>query len=174
MGLANNIKYFIMPKLLKLKNNPEKIRKLLELAGVKKDMRVLDYGCGIGCYSLEAGKIAGISGNIIAADISNKMLVEVRKRAKLNSISNIKPVLVESILDIKKNNDYDFILLIDVLHMISNKLEMINLLLTMLLPKGKLLIKFEHINKNSIRSLLNNIICNEKRLLYNDFWILVK
>ena len=74
--------FFIMRTVLKLKNNPKKIKELLKLTDLKENMKVMDYGCGIGSYSIEAGKIVGKSSIVIAADIDKKMILELKMRMK--------------------------------------------------------------------------------------------
>ena len=132
-------------------------------------MNILDYGSGIGSFSIEASKLIGPGGVVIAADISEKML-DIINKLKIN---NIKTLLIGSSKDIK-NNDFDFILLIDVLHFIKEKKETIINLLKKLKLNGKLIIKFEHFSKSHIDLLLNDIKCSNKKNLGKKHWILTK
>ena len=55
----------VMRIVLKLRRNPKKIQEFLENLDLEKNMKVLDYGCGIGSYSIEAAKIVGQSGSCL-------------------------------------------------------------------------------------------------------------
>lgn len=165
--------FFIVRTVLRLKNNPKKIREFLKLVGIKENMKVLDYGCGIGSYSIEAGKIVGKSGTVIAVDVDNPMLEALKKQMETRGVSNINPMLINSLKDIK-DTSFDFILLIDVLQLIEDKIEMIDSLLKKVSANGKLVIKFEHFKQNEIDSLLNSCKCSVKKLIYKKYWSLSK
>ena len=60
---------------------------------IKKGMTVLDLGCGFGHFALGMAGLVGESGTVIAADIQEKMLCKVRKRAKKAGFENIVPLL---------------------------------------------------------------------------------
>lgn len=163
--------FFIMRIVLRIKNNPRKIKQLLETVGVRENMKILDYGCGIGSYSIEAAKIIGKSGIVIGVDIDKNMLKTLEKRMKPSGATNIKPLLINSLEDVE-DRDFDFILLIDVLQLLEDKTGIIDSLLGRLSTNGKLLIKFEHFNKNEINSLLNSWSCSDKKLIYRSYWLL--
>ncbi|MBA7510110.1 tRNA 5-carboxymethoxyuridine methyltransferase [subsurface metagenome] len=165
--------FMILRTVLKFKNNPKKIREFLKLVGIKENMKVLDYGCGIGSYSLEAGKIVGESGTVIAAEINNIMLEALEKQIETRGVTNINPMLIKSMEDIEDTN-FDFILLIDVLQLIEDKIDMIDSLLKKLSANGKLVIKFEHFKQDEIDPLLNGCMCSDKKLIYKKYWSLSK
>lgn len=64
--------------------NPEKI--LTEC--VKEGMTVLDLGSGPGFFSVEAAKMVGRSGKVIAADLQEGMLEILRKKIKGKGIED--------------------------------------------------------------------------------------
>ena len=136
-------------------------------------MKVLDYGCGIGSYSIEAGKIVGESGTVIAADINNIMIEVLKKQIETRGVANINPMLIKYLEDIKDTN-FDFILLVDVLQLIEDKIGMIDSLLKKVSGNGKLVIKFEHFKQDEIDSLLNRCKCSDKKLIYKKYWVLSK
>ena len=69
--------YFIDNPLRRLLHNPEKI-----LAPyVEPGMRTLDFGCGMGFFSIAMAKLTGEDGQVIAADLQPQMLVRVQFRA---------------------------------------------------------------------------------------------
>lgn len=52
-------------------------------------MTVLDVGCGMGYFSIGLAKIVGSRGRVIAADVQQKMLNTVRRRAENAGVSDI-------------------------------------------------------------------------------------
>jgi hypothetical protein len=163
----------IMRTVLRIRRNPRKNKKILELGGVKKGVTVLDYGCGVGNYSIEAARIVGEFGTVIAADISAKMLQGLEKRVSASGLSNVSPVLINSTDDIEASN-FDFILLIDVLHLIKDKVATVDFLLGKLGGNGKVLVKFEHLGREQIKAVLDNCAASGSKLVHKKFWLLSK
>jgi ubiquinone/menaquinone biosynthesis C-methylase UbiE len=54
---------------------------------VKEGMTVLDVGCGMGFFSIGLAKLVGKTGSVIAADIQEKMLTAVKRRAEKAGVS---------------------------------------------------------------------------------------
>nr|WP_275406893.1 class I SAM-dependent methyltransferase [Desulfovibrio sp. JC010] len=48
---------------------------------VRPGMKVLDFGCGLGHYSIGAARLVGESGEVVAVDLQKKMLEIAIKRA---------------------------------------------------------------------------------------------
>jgi len=172
-GEIPGVAFKIMRTVMRIRRNPEKTRHRLEHAGLKKDMKVLDYGCGTGNYAIEAAKIVGENGEVVSADINEKMLREVDARTAANGLSNVRTQLIGSVDDIKEDN-FDFILLIDTIHLIDDKTDTIDLLLGRLAGGGKLVIKFEHMNSELIEPLLDGCACSQKIQLFpgKKFWLI--
>lgn len=164
---------FFMRIVLKLRRNPDKINRLLVEAGVKENMKILDYGCGIGSYTIEAARIVGNSGKVTACDIDKNMLKEVvnlKKKERMNG-NIITILLIKSLKDVK-DSDFNFVFLIDVLHLIRDKPHLIHSLLEKLTRQGKLIIKFEHISNKKVKKILSDIDCFDYKLLCKKYWLL--
>ena len=71
-------------RIRRLLQNP---RKILEKY-VEEGMTVLDLGCGPGFFSVEAAKMVGRSGKVIAADLQQKMLDILKKKIQGTEIEN--------------------------------------------------------------------------------------
>jgi ubiquinone/menaquinone biosynthesis C-methylase UbiE len=66
--------------------NPEKI---VEDMDVKKGMRIADFGCGTGYFSIPLAKKVGKGGAVYAIDILPSKLETVSSQAKLDGLNNI-------------------------------------------------------------------------------------
>jgi ubiquinone/menaquinone biosynthesis C-methylase UbiE len=54
---------------------------LIDMAGIKSGMRVLDLACGAGAQTIQTAKCVGPNGRVVAVDISPTMLEHVRRNA---------------------------------------------------------------------------------------------
>lgn len=59
---------------------------------VRKGMRVLDVGCGIGRFSIPLAVAAGAVGEVVALDIQAEMLSHVARTASEKGLTNIRTV----------------------------------------------------------------------------------
>jgi SAM-dependent methyltransferase len=64
--------------------------RLVELAGIKTEDRVLDVACGYGEPSLTAARKVGPEGTVVATDISAEMINFGRERAAAKGVENIE------------------------------------------------------------------------------------
>ncbi len=72
------------------KQSAEATKVILELAQVKKGMRVLDLACGSGEPSLSIASIVGATGYVVATDIVPGMLENAKANARNEHLSNIE------------------------------------------------------------------------------------
>jgi len=63
---------------------------MIDMAGIRPGMRVLDLACGAGSQSIEAAKRVGPDGRVVASDISATMLEYVRRNAARAGLQNIE------------------------------------------------------------------------------------
>jgi len=70
-------RYFLINPLRRFRQNPHKILG----AYIKPGMNALDFGCGMGYFSLHMAELAGPQGKITCVDIAQKMLDGVCGRA---------------------------------------------------------------------------------------------
>jgi len=78
-------------------------------------MTAVDYGCGMGFFSLPMARIVGPSGRVIAVDIQEKMLKALQRRARRANLSNIEPLKPDA-LDQIPDRVVDFVAAIHVVH----------------------------------------------------------
>ncbi len=69
--------YFIDNPLRRLLHNP----KIILGPYVKPGMVVMDFGCGMGLFSIAMAKLVGDGGRVIAVDVQQKMLDVLQSRA---------------------------------------------------------------------------------------------
>lgn len=70
--------YFIDNWLRRRIHNPTKILAPF----VKPNMTVMDFGCGMGIFSIAMAQLVGSKGRVIAVDLQQKMLDVLQKRAR--------------------------------------------------------------------------------------------
>ncbi len=110
---------------------------LLE-TGLKPGQTFLDVGAGTGNFAFSACEIVGEKGRVIAVDISDKMVAELKRRASLRGFRNI---------EIRESGEYDspvedgtidMALLSLVLHEIDDKARFLGILEKTLARGGRL------------------------------------
>jgi len=63
---------------------------LIDMAGIKPGMRVLDLACGAGSQTLQVAQRIGPEGRVVASDISTTMLEHVRQNAAKAGLQNVE------------------------------------------------------------------------------------
>ena len=79
---------------------------MLDVAGVRPGMTVLDVACGAGSASLQAAQRVGPTGKVVSSDISKTMLEHVRESAARLDVSNIE-TLECSADELARREDFD-------------------------------------------------------------------
>lgn len=65
---------------------------LMDRAGVKPGMRILDVGCGAGRIAIPAALRVGEAGEIVALDVQAGMLKKLEHEAKKQGVTNIRTI----------------------------------------------------------------------------------
>lgn len=127
---------FLLP-VRKLQHNPTRILGPY----VKKGMKVMDYGCAMGYFSIPLAEMTGHEGTVYCVDIQEKMLSKLEKRvARYNVTDRVKLLLVNKNYDPSElKGELDFILLFNVVHEVADKRQLFSDLGSMLKNGGKLL-----------------------------------
>ena len=76
--------YFIDNRLRRLLHTPEKILAPYLQPGLK----VMDFGCGMGFFSIPMARLVGNTGQVIAADLQPQMLEVLYKRAERAGVAD--------------------------------------------------------------------------------------
>ncbi len=107
---------------------------ILATIGIKEGDTLIDFGCGIGYFSIPAAKLVGEQGKVIAIDISDEMISELEKRSE--GFRNLDIVKSDDISGFKG----DIILLVTVLHEVDNAKKFIERCFDALNPQGRIII----------------------------------
>jgi 2-polyprenyl-3-methyl-5-hydroxy-6-metoxy-1,4-benzoquinol methylase len=147
--------YFLINPLRKLMQNPYKI-----LAPyVKDNMRVIDFGSGMGYFSLPLAKLVGANGNVYCIDLQQKMLDKLMKRAHKKKFSHIiTPVQCRTgSYGMEKQTAIDFILLFAVVHEVPDSKALFSACHQSLKKGGCVLFSEPkaHIKKSAFKQSLN-------------------
>jgi ubiquinone/menaquinone biosynthesis C-methylase UbiE len=108
---------------------------------IRKGMKVLDYGCGMGFFSLPAAELAGMSGKVVCVDINEKMLEALGKRASsagLASIIETRLFRGENVL--RPDESLDFAFSIAVVHELPEAGKTTGAIFNSLKPGGRFLL----------------------------------
>ena len=106
--------------VLRLRERSGFPRKQIEALGLRGGQVVLDYGCGIGSYSLPAARMVGEEGTVHALDIHPLAVETVRKRSRQENLPNIKTIHSGQDTGLA-DESVDLVLLYDVFHTVRDK-----------------------------------------------------
>jgi ubiquinone/menaquinone biosynthesis C-methylase UbiE len=110
------------------------VERILQEMKIKRGDTLIDFGCGIGYFSIPALDFVGEQGTVIAVDVSNEMLQELVKRSSHRK--NLKIIHGNSLIGLKA----DIILLSMVLHEVNNPKEFLQTCFTALKPYGRVIV----------------------------------
>ncbi len=115
--------------------------------------------------------MTGTSETVTCVDSSDKMLSVLKKRMKAAGLTNIKPMEINTPTDLPEGS-FDFILLIDILHLLKYKVAMVDTLTTRLSVNWRLLIKFEYFTNSQIKSIMDGFDCRLKKQIMEKYWLI--
>jgi len=110
---------------------------------IKQGMRIADFGCGAGYFTIPLAEMVGQKGKVYAFDILKTALESVRSRAKSAGLLNIETVWsnLETLNASKlKNESIDLVLLANILFQSSKKADIIKEATRILKKGGKMVV----------------------------------
>lgn len=107
---------------------------LIQKMKIKRGDILIDFGCGIGYFSIPALDFVGEKGKVIAIDVSKEMLQELAER--VGNHKNFKIVQADTLVGLEAN----IILLSMVLHEITNPKKFLNSCFESLKPYGRIIV----------------------------------
>ncbi len=137
--------YILASPIRRLLENPE------ELVGpfLRKGMIVMDYGCGMGFFSIPMARMVGSTGKVIAVDIQEKMLVSLERRARRARLSNIELLMPSELVKLP-DRTAEFVAALHVVHELPDPIAFFRLMRRIMKLDAKLLViepKF-HVNED--------------------------
>lgn len=122
--------------LRRLIHNPHRLLR----GHLQEGMRVLDLGCGPGLFSIEAARLVGKKGEVVAADVQQGMLDLVRERIQTNPPAGRISLHKSSKRSLNLHGTFDFILAFYVIHELADRKKGLQELARHLRPGAKMLI----------------------------------
>jgi len=107
---------------------------ILEKLDIKKGDTLIDFGCGIGYFSIPALSFVGRDGSVVAIDLNIEMIEELKRRTK--GVSNIEIIQSDSLDDSKG----DILLFVNVVHELDDPKKFLENSFKSLKPNGKMVI----------------------------------
>ncbi len=146
----------LMVQFMKLEDIFHKTSDLVRKIPLKEGITVVDYGCGPGRYTIPIAKIVGPEGKVYAVDIQHLAIETVKKKAKLESLKNIEPILIHSFDTGIKSSSVDLVLLIDALSLIEDRNSLFKEVYRLLKPDGLLFVEADHMRTSTAKRIVEN------------------
>ncbi|MGY5874542.1 MAG: class I SAM-dependent methyltransferase [Candidatus Thorarchaeota archaeon] len=141
----SNISYRIMAAYLKFRERFRRPEETLLKLGISEGHKVLDFGCGIGSYTIPAARLVGSTGWIYALDIHPVAVERVQKRVDKEGLKNVATILSGQETGLS-DESMDYVLLIDVFTWISDKDELLKELHRVLKDSGVFAVLIDHVD----------------------------
>jgi ubiquinone/menaquinone biosynthesis C-methylase UbiE len=141
--------YLLASPLRRILEKPENMLEPFVLQG----MTVIDYGCGMGFFTMPLARLVGPTGKVIAVDIQEKMLKRLRVRAKKAGLSDRMMILASGNSRQIKEDSVDFVTALHVIHEIEDQHAFFNDMRRVMKPGAKILMlepRF-HVNEKEFR-----------------------
>jgi ubiquinone/menaquinone biosynthesis C-methylase UbiE len=145
--------YLLANPLRRIIENPDKILGRF----VKEGMTAVDYGCGMGFFTLPLAKMVGPGGKVIAVDVQKKMLDSLNKRAqRAGLLDRIEPVLVNGGKTVI-NGPVDFVAALYVVHELPDTKAFFSQMVDVMKQGAKLLMVEPgfHVTEKDFRDAVN-------------------
>ena len=116
----SNLDFKVMSFFFSLRDKFKKPINKVEKIGIQTGNTIIDYGCGLGSYTIPAAELTGPEGKVYAVDIHPLAIKNVQKKIKKYDLQNIDTIKTDCKMDIK-DNSIDIIMCIDVFHAFGAK-----------------------------------------------------
>jgi ubiquinone/menaquinone biosynthesis C-methylase UbiE len=144
MSLMFKVRDFFRPRL-----------DVLNEAGIKSGLSILDYGCGPGSYIMPLAELVGPSGKIYALDIHPLAIKEVKRIAAREGIENIETIQSDCKTGLS-DSSVDVVLLYDTFHCLSQPVHVLRELHRVLKTGGTLSFSNHHMKEQDILTRVTN------------------
>jgi ubiquinone/menaquinone biosynthesis C-methylase UbiE len=144
--LQSNLGFRLMSLKFRIRDWLRPPIRILQEAGVRAGMTVLDFGCGPGGFSLAAAGLVGPEGHVYALDIHPLAIRSVQCVAARRGSSNIQTILGNNMAELGTRS-IDIVLLYDVLHDIREPMLTLGEIRRVLKSEGVVSVTDHHLSK---------------------------
>jgi len=131
----NVLNYITMSLILQIRDLLCPPKKVLSEVEITPGICVLDFGCGIGSYSIETAELLASSGKVFALDIHPLAVEDVSKTALKKRLTNLETILSDCETKLPSNS-VDIILLYYVFNDLKNPDKVLRELHRVIKPQG--------------------------------------
>lgn len=132
---------------------------VLATVGLKPGMTVVDYGCGPGNYTMVAAKLVGATGKVYGVDIHPQAVKSVQRKAR--GMQHIEAKLANGYDSGVPAHCADYVLLMDMLHMVPDQDALLAEVHRILKPDGVLFVQVHHMSMTEAQDVLCRSECFE-------------
>jgi ubiquinone/menaquinone biosynthesis C-methylase UbiE len=150
---VSNLDFRLMALTLRLREGLRGPKEDLVQVGLAVGQVVLDYGCGVGSYTIPAAQIVGQEGLVYALDIHPLAIDMIEKRAAQENLANVKTIYSDRATGLP-DQSVDVVLLYDVLHAVPDKHSLLQELGRVLKPGGILSVRPEHMSRDAFLQIM--------------------
>jgi len=150
----SNMRFRVMAFWLRLRERFGDPSRRLVGGGLRRGQSVLDFGCGIGSFTIPAAQIVGEEGVVYALDIHPLAIEAVERRANREKIANIRTIVSDRETGLP-DESVDVILLYDVLHAVQDKQVLLKELHRVLKPDGLLSVIPDHVARDDLFEIMH-------------------
>ncbi len=111
--------------------------KVLEALELKEGQVIADLGAGSGYYSFRIAPKVGEKGKVLAIDIQEEMIQEVKKRAAQQKVTNVETIKCTETDPKLPEGTVDLVLMVDVYHELAFPYEVMKAVRKSLKPGGR-------------------------------------
>ncbi len=153
--LVSNSLFRILSFMIAIRDILVNLDKVVEEIGILPGNIVLDYGCGLGRFSIPIAKIVGEKGRVYALDIHPLALKRTKKKAQKKGLTNIE--FIHSDCDTGLNDEsVDVVLFYDMLESLLTPQKQLEELYRILKPEGILCVKDIHSDNKMLSTITGN------------------
>ena len=153
--LISNSLFKILSIMIAIRDILVDLDKVVEEIGIQPGNVVLDYGCGLGSFSIPTAKIVGEKGKVYALDIHPLALKRTKKKAQKKGLTNIEFILSDC--DTSLNDEsVDVVLFYDMLESLLTPQKQLEELYRILKPEGILCAKDMHSDDKILSTITGN------------------
>jgi len=122
------------------RENEENPAKCIESLRLKAGDVVADLGAGSGYYSFRMAPLVGATGKILAVEIQDAMIAELKKRIEKNKIANVETVKCTEKDPMLPEGAVDLVIMVDVYHELAFPYEVMSAIRKALKPDGRVVL----------------------------------